>query len=523
MKNANVFIIIFILTLGFSLFPLPQNKEEPKQDAIVEEVNVVNVLVPVRVFDKGKPVQGLKKEDFQLYEDGDLQKINTFQSFSRQINKHASDIEAIRGIKPAPRFFVLIFNVFDYNDDVDKGINAFFENVYRESDKVVILTPERTFNINNSREMLESRPILKNMLKLYSKKARIELDRVFKLLDQEVQQFFETYFVDVAAKAFMTNYQRLWKEFSRKYLVPDVNRFYWFADVLKKVNMEKWVIVFQQREVFPQFKARSRIKQRIKDFITGNPTFPTTPLLQQMLIRLDYVFKMSQNVPLDKLQDAFFRANATFHVLMFRTQKATMSQDFEYAEAVSDYENSFRAISRATGGDVILTNKLAQSLKRVSQQKDYYYILSYSPQNAHNKNRKIKIKVNEKEGRGAMAAYYIKNLKLNPEVKQENEKIKIQVADFSFKNRQLNFTLVHYLRKIIEKKNIGVIEARIMLMDAENEKIVFNKSRILEAVKDTTKLNIRFNTLKKGTYHLILDLNDKLANTSCLFAEKVEI
>jgi hypothetical protein len=519
----NTFLFIICISLCFSSLFSQQQKETSQHDTIVEEVNVVNVLVPVRVFDKNKPVEGLKKENFKLYENGKLQRINTFQTFSRQIKRDAADLKAVRGIKPEPRFFVLIFNVFDYNDDVDKGINAFFDNVYRESDKVVILTPERTFNINNSREMLESRPVLKKMLKLYSKKAKIELNRLFKLLEQEVQQFFETYFVDVAAKAFITNYKRLWKEFSRKYLVPDVKRFFWFADVLKKVNMEKWVIVFQQREVFPQFKARSRIEQRIKDFISGNPTFPTTPLLQQMLIKLDYVFKVSQNFPLEKVQEAFFRANATFHVLLFRTQKSTMSQDFEYAEAVSDYENSFRAISRATGGDVILTNKLAQSLEKVSQQKDVYYILSYSPINAHNKNRKIKIKVNEKGGRGKLNAYYVKNLKLNPEVEQYNEQKKIAVANFSFKDRQLEFTLVNYLRKDIETKNIGVIEARVMLMNADTEEIVFNKTRILEAVKDTTIMQIRFNTLKEGTYHLILDLNDKLAKTSCLFAEKVKI
>jgi hypothetical protein len=503
------------------MFDLPAMPQDQKR--IVEEMDVVNVLVPVRVFHKGKPVPGLEKKNFQLFENGKLQEINTFQVFTRKIKRDSSKLVKLPGKKAPSRFFVLVFNVFDYNNDVDKAINKFFKNVYRETDKVVIVTPERTFNISNSREMLASMPVLTNMLKLYSKSAKNELNRIFKLLEDEVNRFFEVYFVDQASRTFLSNYQRLWKEFSRKYLIPDVNKFYWFADVLKRVNMEKWVIVFQQREVFPQFKARSRIKKRIQDWIDGHPMKPTTPLLEQLLYKMDYIFKVSENFPLEKIQEAFFRANATFHVLLFRSSKSDISQDFEYKEAVSDYENSFRSISRATGGDVILTNKLVESLDQVSRRQDVYYILSYAPKEIDHKNRKIKVKVSDENGTRKLNVFYIKNLQLNPEVAQEDEGKKVDVANFSFKQRLLTFSLVNYLQGKIKEKTIGVVEVRVMLMDSKTETVVFDQAKILEAKEAQTTIRIPFNALKKGKYHLILDLTDKLSNQSRIFTEKVRI
>ncbi len=522
MKKILLIIGLFILSLSIIV---PLSSSPRGQERIVEEMDVVNILVPVRVFHKGKPVEGLKKEDFQLYENGKLQRINTFQQFTRQIKRDTAAVKTLPGNVKADnsRFFVLIFNVFDFNLEVEKAIGTFFRNVYKETDKVVIITPERTFNISNSREMLASMPVLKKMLKLYSQKAKQELNRIFRNLENEVDQFFQQYFVDVASKTFLTNYKRMWNEFSRRYLIPDVKKFNWFADVMKNVNMEKWVIVFQQREVFPQFKSLSRIEKRMEDWITGHPTKPTTPMLEQLLHRLRYAFKVSEGFPLEQIQQAFFKANATFHVLLFRGVKVAMSQDFEYSEAVSDYEQSFRAISRATGGDVIFTNKLTESLEKVSKQKDVYYILSYAPANTKNKNRKIKIKVADSDGNRKLNAYYIKNLQLNPDVKPEEEKRKVDIARFSFNDRLLMFSLVNYLQREIEGKTIGVVEVRLMLMDSETEAIVYDQANVLEAENSQTNIRIPFNSLKKGAYHLIIDLNDRLANKSRIFTEKVRI
>lgn len=509
-----VFCILMVSVRGYE----NSNYFPQEQERILEEVEVVNVLVPVRVFQKGKPVEGLQKKNFQLYEDGKLQQINTFQVISRQIK---SDIETTPlKKKEKSRFFVLIFNIFDFTQDVANGIDTFFNTIYRETDRVVIITPDRTFDIDNSREMIRCLPVLKKILSLYSMKARSELNRVFTRLDEEVNQFFQNYFVDQATKVFLSNYQRIWNDYAKKYLIPDVKKFYWFADVLKNIRMEKWVIVFQQREVFPQFSSFSRIEEKIRDWITGHFEKPTTPLLEQMLQKLKYSFKVSQSFPLQEIQEAFFKANATFHVLLFRSRRTTTSQDFDYSETVSDYENSFRAISRATGGDVILTNKLQESLQKVSERKDVYYILSYAPGEKHNKDRKIKVKVT---GNGGYNIFYIKKLKLNPQFEEEKKTSQIDAAGFSFKNRRLKVSLVNYLRKEVEGKKLGLIEVRVMMMREGSEEVVYDKSNVLQATRAKIKLEIPFLSLDRGKYYLIIDLTDKLTSKSRIFTQPITI
>lgn len=492
-----------------------------EQERILEEVEVLNVLVPVRVFFKGDPVDGLKKEDFQIYENGKLQKIDDFQIISRKIN---IDKKKPLSKREKSRFFIIIFNVFDFNQDVEKGIDSFFKKIYKKTDKIVILTPERIFNIENSREMIKSLPVLKRVLKIYSKKAKNALHIMLRKLESQVNQFFESYFVDTATKVFLTNYKRIWNEYSRKYLIPDIKKFYQFADFLKNIKMDKWVIVFQQKDVFPQFKSFSRIERKIEEWITGHPTKPTTPVLEQMLERLKFEFKISYNFPLEEIKEAFFKANATFHVLLFKSFKSaqSQSQDFEFSEAVSDYENSFKTISRATGGDIVFTNKLSESLERISEKKDVHYILSYAPKETHKKKRKIKVKV---KGSKRYNIFYINRIKLNPEIEEGKGQFKIDVKDFSFRDRTMKVSLIKYLRKKIKEKEkeIGLIDVSIIIMDSNSEEIVYNKSNTLEAVNPKTNITIKFNSLRKGKYHLILDLYDKLARKSRLVSKDIRI
>jgi len=64
------------------------------------EVTVRNVIVPVRVYDKNKFVKDLKIEDFELYEDGVLQKIEALHLTERT---QLSRAEGARGFIPKSR------------------------------------------------------------------------------------------------------------------------------------------------------------------------------------------------------------------------------------------------------------------------------------------------------------------------------------------------------------------------------------------------------------------------------------
>ena len=62
MKKSIFLLILLLMTLGLS----SQQRHE---------VSIINVIVPVRVFDGANFVDNLTIEDFELYENGKLQKI----------------------------------------------------------------------------------------------------------------------------------------------------------------------------------------------------------------------------------------------------------------------------------------------------------------------------------------------------------------------------------------------------------------------------------------------------------------
>ena len=75
-------IIYLFITIFIFISYIPAQE----QDKLVEEVDVVNVMVPVRVFYKGEPVKGLKKEDFKILVNGKKTAIHGFFEKTQKIS-----------------------------------------------------------------------------------------------------------------------------------------------------------------------------------------------------------------------------------------------------------------------------------------------------------------------------------------------------------------------------------------------------------------------------------------------------
>src|SRR4030042_1039559 len=122
-RPGRVFIALLAVTWGFA--------------QIQHEVSVVNISVPVRVFDGEKFVDSLKLEDFEVYEDGKLQPVEAVYLI------RGSDVRRQEGPAKAPapptnRTFVLFFQLAEYLPEIDKAIDLFFESVYLPGDAVDI-------------------------------------------------------------------------------------------------------------------------------------------------------------------------------------------------------------------------------------------------------------------------------------------------------------------------------------------------------------------------------------------------
>jgi len=118
-------------------------KRIPRQDAAA-----VVKLVPVRVLDSaGRPVRGLKKEDFVLHDNDELKTITEFEVYESGPPAIAAGEEAVAETKVQPEtqrkyFFVLDMQGSDLfgNREAKKAVLEFTETRLKPGDEAAILT-----------------------------------------------------------------------------------------------------------------------------------------------------------------------------------------------------------------------------------------------------------------------------------------------------------------------------------------------------------------------------------------------
>ncbi|MCP4215209.1 MAG: hypothetical protein GY765_11155, partial [bacterium] len=128
-------ILLIMATALFVTLPTCGQEENP-----IEEVNVVNVRIPVRVYRNKLPVSGLKKEDFAVFVNGKKTVINGFFEVKKKLGKPLGNTEESREHAPPPRLFVLIFNVSDYHIKLEKHIDTVFRDIFRPGDRYMVMT-----------------------------------------------------------------------------------------------------------------------------------------------------------------------------------------------------------------------------------------------------------------------------------------------------------------------------------------------------------------------------------------------
>jgi hypothetical protein len=530
------------LTVSLILFSIcfaAVSYADQEQEKILEKVTVTNVEVPVRVLQKGKPVTGLTKDDFVLYENKKKVQINGFFTKKKKIKltaEQTAGVEPVPGI--APRTFVLVFNVTSYNEEFRKAVDHLFDKVLVPTDQLMIFANDVTRKYADLKDKESVKQQLIGDLKKESQKVKRRLLEYIKRLESylKVDDFRASLGRRDAEQgqrliSFMQKYLISWSEYKRQYLTPRVDRFYYFSRFLEKVKTEKWVLNFYQFEFFPRIRLSSNTMNKMRDISTelSNSNKPADVAqgrkLDTMLNQLNTELNIDQSFPNDEITKLFYKVDATFYSFFIRTHNPSFLQDFDYKTISSDIEKVLKGITDVTGGRNISSNNLVDSLQEVSEVEDVYYVLTYVPRDPK-KAGKLKIKVKGKKYK----ILYDDNFRVDyitDYFKKLENKIKtpdVKVDAFSFKRKLLSFTLKNYMMRKIEKqpKPVGQLKVRIRIIDADN-KPFFDKGRILTAVKEETKISIPFNTIKRGNYNFLIDVIDMFTGKEDNFVENVKV
>ena len=517
-KRRNSYPFLFIVSLIFFL-NLNLNSV-PEQEKLQEAVTVTAVEVPVRVFHKGQVVRNLKKEDFEVYENGVKQEITAFEIVSRKISIPQEE----RKTHQKKRLFILIFNIFDYNEAVGEGIDFFFQNVFQEGDRFLILTEGRMFDIERGKKLSEVILNLKETLKKYKLISNQNILKSFRDVSREADRLLSMLRgldrsaytpVDQAMIRFFDNYKRIWLDYKKQYLIPDLELYRGIINRIKYMEGEKWAICFLQRELFPRLKKAGRLDNDITTWVDSqvDPTQQVKArIIQVKQHELQRVFDVSGNFPADGLRDLFMEANITFHLITLKSSRVVFFQDFDLREIAQDYEDCFKKISLSTGGSSVFSNKVPDALKEATETEDYYYLLVYSPdENQSGKKREIDVKV-KKSG---VNIFYMKKV---PEIGVPP----LSITDFKAGKKTIKFSLINYKMTRIEEKLTGIADLKITLFD-ENSNKVFDEGKTLSFFKKETTISLKFDMLKSRSYFIIIQVIDRISQETDVLSRDIKL
>ena len=149
---------------------------------ITEESTVINIEVPVRVFDGNAFVTDLSIDDFELEEDGIPQKIEAVYLVNKGIIQRS---EENRRFNPdTSRHFYLFFEITDYESKIDEAVHYFVDNVLDSGDNLTLVTPVKTYLLRKKAlQMISRRKIEAQMKGLLRKDSLISNSEYRHILD----------------------------------------------------------------------------------------------------------------------------------------------------------------------------------------------------------------------------------------------------------------------------------------------------------------------------------------------------
>ncbi len=353
------------------------------------EVRVVNIEVPVRVFKGGAFVDDLKLEDFELTEDGKLQKIESVYLIKKTSVERE---EGKSGGEPkVQRTFVFLFQMIDYMPEIDKALNYFFENVLSAQDSLIVITPVKTYNLKNETFGIMPKNRIREQLAGILRKDITQGGAEYKTLVRELEDTPPT----------NTEQLQIFRDLLdqlEKLRVVDQKKLQDFAEFLKGREGQKYIYLFYQKEMVPKLPLSTQLP-------LAEPDAETIGFAMELMGLLDH-FKREITFDVDLVKRSFADSSLVVHFLLI-TKTPPVNLDatrmrpsgMVMTEQSEDIFSAFREVALATGGLTESSANASAAFRKAVEASENYYLLYYQPvdDKVDGRFREIKVKV-KKDG-----------------------------------------------------------------------------------------------------------------------------
>jgi VWFA-related protein len=359
---------------------------------------VINIEVPVRVFDGDRFVDNLTINDFEVFEDGKPQKIVALYLIRKaEIQKEeAPEVpEPQLGAKVIPfpetqRNFLLMFELLDPMPKVNEAIDYFFREVFHKGDQVIIVSPKGTYRFKQDL-FDQMRPTeVAGQIKGNLRKDILAGATDYRHLIQDIKDIEKNPDIDgeVAGRLIMNDVREL-----RDRITINDQGIRRLAQALKSQEGRKIVFVFYEKEdiVIPT----------VKEAYTEYDLEARRPI--------DYNVKDIEKI----FADASMTVNFIFLTSSTTSEFDITDQRRDEGLGLADLSGSifgaFREMSKASGGTTESSTNALAAFKKTVTASENYYLLYYVPSEykADGKFKEIKVTVKGKHYQVSNRSGYI--------------------------------------------------------------------------------------------------------------------
>jgi hypothetical protein len=403
MNKTSLVLLLFLCTLA--AFPQQQS----------HQVTVTNITVPVRVFQNKEFVDNLKLDDFEILENGVPQEIRAMYLVRKQ--DIARKEEKVGYFPSVAKHYYLLFQMTDYNPKLAESLDYFFKNVITPEDSLTVQTALKNYQLSKS--VLQNTPrekIAKDLVSIIKKDTKIgganynNLLRDLKMLIRGIQS-------GTGNMSSMDGTGATDSMFSLEFLLPryretlnkmdelrmvDQRKFLAFASSVKKLNGEKQVFFFYQREFRPE------IKPNILNIMLSNYQDQSNIMADLQDLFQHY----NRDISLDptRIEQAFSDATINFNFI-FMNKEPENVVGVNMREQSEDIFTAFSQVSEATGGIVDNSQNPSTGFMNVLKSSESYYLLYYTPKNYVQDGtfKKISVRVKGQEYKLSFRSGYFAN------------------------------------------------------------------------------------------------------------------
>ena len=523
---------------------------------LLEKVDVTNAIITVRVFDKKKPVIGLKKNDFQVIENGKERKINQCYMTRKQLQVEEDAVKEGFNRKPAPipRLFVLIFNISDYRLNINQGVDYFFDHILRPKDRLMIITNRFFLNDHLVMDPHSEKRRTQKLIFMEMVWAKSTINEIEKTLKSFIDEYNDSIAIRnmrnendsqdgggrnntggannpaaginpddpdryerEAISLFVIKYVNFVKEIKKSFLHIPLREYIGLAAYLKEHDLEKWVLNFFQIPRFPQPELNSDFLAKIRacgySFDIFNAAILPEETEENSIARL------------------FVNTGATFHTLLMKYEGELFTDSLKnylsYQPITNDSEAILRKISRMTGGSVMRSNKIKDLYDKISNKEDIYYVLAYKIDPLTNSdNRKISVTVKNKNYKilfdNRKRSGYFRRTQEKFLSLQEKKTPQIRLKHVNYQEGILRILVEDFKIDSTVRPNSGQVQVRLQFLD-ERSKVVLDKEKIIKAPDPHMVMAIKLSELSKGQYDVVIMVKDLVTGMQDLAIQEVAV